>query len=1013
MSDWKLPDLPSDEELGITEEDRKKYGEDLPDDGPELSEQEMAALLGGTPGPKPKRPDAGGGAVSPGKAGDGADDAEAAKHRAKEEKKRAKEEKKRAKAEKRKAKEAEKRAVAERRASEKEDAAAAKAESREAGARRAGLGTTAGPVSVAAEGGGSGSTGGSDDGGGGGRGPQAAGAGGRSRWRGPLTLAALIVTAAVASTRTGLPRPVPANAADTAFSSARAMSTLVDMARQAHPTGSPEHERVRALLVERLTALGLEPEVQTTTSVIEETGVARAATVRNVVARVPGTGPTGTVLVTAHYDSRELAVGAGDDGSGVVAIIEALRALRAGAPLRNDLVVLLTDAEELGLLGARAFVDQHPLMDEVDLVLSFEMRGGGGPSIMFETNELNGWVVRALQEWEPKPYANSMAYEVYRRMPNDTDFTPFREAGVQGLNFAAVDNAHVYHQVYDTPENLSESTLQHHGLQALGALRHFGNADLGAVNASDVVYFSVTGLGLVIYGESWVLPISLAVILLFALLVFVSLRTGARARGVLGGLGIAVLASALSFVLAWGMLRWLPSVHEEWNALHGAAVHSEGWYMLALAFGVLAIVSGVTSIARRWLSLVELSVGALVLPSLAAVVAAFVTPLAAMNLQWPVVAGLLAATIMALLGRRAESAIGWIAALLLALPVVIVFQPVLELVWLGMSLRLAGVLAVLMATGFLLFLPALSALRHPNAWWAPVTAFAVALVATSVGLIAGRPSAERPTPSTLLYAYEHGTGDALWITEPSEDGSLARAWAVERASTGFEETRDLSDFGIPFGEVPVASATVVDAQPPAVTVVGDTLFQGSRRVVMEVRSRIGAELLQFHIDEQTRVDAINGVALSEPEQLRLLEHWGRPEGNVVLELSMPSGAPIGVHVVEHLFRPGEVVGRRRFERPANLAPNVVRMSDRALFRYSVADFADPSHAIVPVPPPDSTTGPRDIRTPPPDAGVPSDTLVIRQDTLATDTVVVDTIDTIFGDTTSADTIPRDTSSIDP
>jgi hypothetical protein len=1000
MSDWKLPDLPSDEELGITDEDREKYGEELPSDGPEFSEEEMAALFGEAPGSRLEGSRQGAAPEGGKKSGGPADDAKAAKRRAKEEKERAKaekkQEKKRAKAEERKAREEEKRAKADKRKAREEEKRAG-AESSVPGSRKTTAAST-GPATVSAEPDNeTRSTGRSGNGGAGGRGAEAAQSGGRSRWRGPLTLAALIITAAVASTRTGLPRPVPASAADTLFSSARAMSTLVDLARRAHPTGSPEHERVRALVVERLRALDLDPEVQTTTSVIERTGYARAATVRNVIARMPGTDPTGTVLVTAHYDSRELAVGAGDDGSGVVAIIEAVRALRAFGPIRNDLIVLFTDAEELGLLGARAFVNQHPLMDEVDLVLSFEMRGGGGPSIMFETNELNGWVVRAIQEWDPKPYANSMAYEVYQRMPNDTDFTPFREAGVQGLNFAAVDDAHVYHQVYDTPENLSEATLQHHGRQALGALRHFGSADLDAVNASDVVYFSVTGLGLVIYDEIWVLPISLAVILLFALLAFVALRTGARPRGMMGGLVVAVLASALSFALAWGLLRWLPRVHEEWNALHGGVVHSEGWYMLALAFGVLAIVSAVTSATRRWLSLVELSVGALVLPALAAVVAGFVTPLAAMNLQWPVIAGLLSTLVVTLLGRRGESVIGWVAVLLLALPVVIVLQPVVELVWLGMSLRLAGVLAVMIATGMLLFVPALSALRHPNAWWAPATGLTVVLVATGVGLLAGRPSAERPSPSTLLYAYEHGTGDALWITAPSEEGSLARAWAAEKASAGFGETRDLSAFGIPWGETPVASAPVVDAQPPAVAVVADTLVQGERRVVMEVRSRIGAELLQFHVDDRTRLELVNGVELSEPALLRLLDHWGQPEGNVVLELSMPAGEPIGVHVVEHLFRPGELVGRQRFERPADLAPNVVRMSDRALFRYSVADFADPRHAIVPGTPPDSSEAPLHIRTPPPNTGVPSDSLVIRRDTLATDT-------------TSADTIPRDTMS---
>ena len=150
-----------------------------------------------------------------------------------------------------------------------------------------------------------------------------------------------------------------------------------------------------------------------------------------------------------------------DDGSGVVAILEGLRALGERGQLRNDLIVLLTDAEEVGLLGARAFVDEHPWMDDVALVVSIEMRGGGGPSMMFETGAENGWVIEALRQADPYPSANSVGYEIYQRMTNDTDFTPFKEAGKQGLNFAGLGRAHVYHQVYDTPENFDERTLQH------------------------------------------------------------------------------------------------------------------------------------------------------------------------------------------------------------------------------------------------------------------------------------------------------------------------------------------------------------------------------------------------------------------------------------------------------------------------------------------------------------------------------------------------------------------------
>ena len=431
MSDYKLPDLPSDDDLGLTPEEIKELEAEFSDSGPEMTAEEMAALLGEAPPGKPpavatKAPQAEDGAAQASKK----DQREAERARKKAESEAAKAARSRTKQDKASAKAArEKAASPEAAGSAKEDTAESEEAARE-------------PIE---------------------EGP-------RSKWRGPVTAALLLAACIFASSRTGQPRPVPANAGEAEFSSARAMVTLVEIARAAHPTGSPEHARVRAYLVDRLTALGLEPEIQTTTSLVQLGSVVQSATVRNVVARIAGTASTGAVLVTAHYDSRELALGAADDGSGVVAILEAVRAIQAGEPLQNDIVLLLSDAEELGLLGARAFVDEHPWMDDVRLALSLEMRGGGGPSIMFETGEQNGWIVRAFRAADPTAYGNSMSYEVYRWLSRDTDYTPFKEAGIQGLNFAGIDNAHVYHQVYDSPENMSESTLQHHGTHLLNAL---------------------------------------------------------------------------------------------------------------------------------------------------------------------------------------------------------------------------------------------------------------------------------------------------------------------------------------------------------------------------------------------------------------------------------------------------------------------------------------------------------------------------------------------------------------
>jgi hypothetical protein len=912
MSDYNLPELPSDEELGITEEDL----EHLPDDEkPELTEEDRAALLGETPG-RDKAPPA---PPPPGK--------------------------------------------------------------RPPRKARAKPHDPVGP---------------------------------RSKWRGPVMLLVLLMAAWLASSQRTLPRPGAANAPDTAFSSARAMAHLVEIARAAHPPGSPEHDNVRAYLIDQLGDLGLEPQVQVTTSMIGLGTFARGATVRNIVARIAGRSSSGAIVLTAHYDGRGLSLAAGDDGAGVVTILETARALLSGPPIRNDVILLLTDGEELGLLGARAFVDEHPWMDHVAVVLSVEMRGGGGPSIMFETGTENGWIVQKLAEAGPRILANSASQEVYRRLPNDTDFTPFREAGTQGLNFAAAGRASVYHQTYDRPSNLSEATLQHHGLQALAMIRALGEEALTEVDAPDVTFFSVPFLGLVVYNNGFTWPLTAAVLVLGGLVFLAVRRTGGGWPGILVGLGTAIVAGALSAGAGLGMIRWLPRFHPEYGSLQGSAFHHEGWYMLALVAGVFTLVTALFALARRWFTAAELTWGALLIPLTAVLYVSVQAPAAAMNLQWPLAGALLGTVILLLPTGPRLGTVTWVLAALFALPVLTLLVPLAELLWLGLSFGAAMGLGVMVWIMTLLLLPALDRLREPDAWWAPATGALLALGFLGLGIRAATPTAERPAPSTLAYAYDHGTDEALWITDTSEQevDRAARAWAEGRAGSAFTERRSLEAFG--FGDREAKVVTAVGAKPPEVEVwvLEDAAAGGTRHLRLAVRSAVGAELIQFRVPEggSTRITALNGRVLPL-EDATVVEHWGTPVPAVLLDVEVAPDAELEMDVVEHLLRPEELVGTGAFQRPPELAPDITWLSDRAMIRTPASALElgtePPPFPLVPeselgtgpsegqpaettpesAPPPDSamqpdTTAGLDTADAPDDTvGVP-DTAVARPDTTA-------------------------------
>ncbi|HSW30956.1 MAG TPA: M28 family peptidase [Longimicrobiales bacterium] len=866
MTDYRIPKLPSDDELGITKKDLEEYSGD---DKPELSEKEMAALLGEAPrapAPPPPPPPKGAPSQKP-----HAKEKEGKQKKAKEPK-----------------------AKPEPRAQQPE-----------------------GP---------------------------------RSGWRGTATLVALLAAAWFTSGYRTLPAPVPANAADTTFSSARAMTHLVEIARRPHPTGSPAHTQVRDYLLERLRGLGLEPDVQTTTSLVGRESFVRAATVRNIVARIPGTASSGSLVVTAHYDGREIARAAADAGFGVVSILEMVRALQAGASLRNDVLLLITDSEELGLLGARAFVAEHPAMADVKAVVSLEMRGGGGPSIMFETGAENGWIIRALAASGAVPFANSLSYEVYKSMPNDTDFTPFREAGRQGLNFAALGRASLYHQSYDSPENISEATLQHEGASALALARYLGNQPLGEVKAPDVTYFTVPVLGLVVYDLAFTLPLAAAVLIL-ALLVLLPVRQASAGwGGIVTGFVLSLVAIPLGAAAGWSLLRWLPRFHPEFGSLHGSAFHHEGWYVAALVAAGLAVVTGLFGLVRRRFGMAELAWGALLAPLAAMAFVSFRWPSAAASLQVPLAAAYLAVGVSSFRARGWARTLTWLLLVALALPVLALLVPLAEFLWLGLSFRAAAFIGGFAVVVLLLLLPALDALREPNAWWAPLTALVVGGACLGLGIRAAAPDAARPAPSTLAYAFDHGSGEALWVTDASQEpvDSLAGAWAVQRAGAAFSETRDLAAFGFGSRQPRVAPAPAKSIRKPEVWALSDTTWGDVRHLRIAVLSGVGAELMQFRFPEGggTRLVALNGRSLPAPDRPTVAEHWGQPDPVVVLDLEVPAARALEMDVVEHLFRPGEIVGDEPFQRPAELAPDVTWLSDRAVLRSPAGSLV-----IIPGPPP--------------------------------------------------------------
>ncbi|NWE51611.1 M20/M25/M40 family metallo-hydrolase [Brevundimonas sp. P7753] len=319
---------------------------------------------------------------------------------------------------------------------------------------------------------------------------------------GSLTLAFLL-----AVWTTQVPEPRPADAPADAFSAARAMTDIEQIARAPHPVGSADHARVRAYLTDRMTQLGLSPQEQVgplspgaIQRLKKERGDPEAANNQaiNLIGVLPGKDRSqSAVMLMAHYDTVVGSPGAADDSTGVGAVLEAVRAIQARGPIERDLVVLLTDAEELGLDGARIFFGGHPLRDRIGAVVNLEARGGGGRAAMFETGREAGPTVdlfrRAAARADGGTTATSLAVFMYEQMPNGTDFTIPKDRGVGGLNFAFIGRPAQYHSADATPANLDLGALQHLGSQALEAADALLRAPALPAKGPNTVYADVFG----------------------------------------------------------------------------------------------------------------------------------------------------------------------------------------------------------------------------------------------------------------------------------------------------------------------------------------------------------------------------------------------------------------------------------------------------------------------------------------------------------------------------------------
>ncbi len=573
----------------------------------------------------------------------------------------------------------------------------------------------------------------------------------------------MLVAAAAAVALSRPPAPLPVTAPGDAFSAERALAHVAVIARAPHPMGSPEHAVVREYVAHALETLGLEVEVQRTTAITAK--YRDAGVVENVVARRRGSVRGGdgrghdAVMLAAHSDSVAAGPGAADDGSGVAALLEAMRALAQGPASKNDLIVLVSDGEELGLLGASAFMDEHPWAKDVRVVVNLEARGNAGVASLFETSSDNGALVGLAAGAAPHLVGSSLAYEVYKRMPNDTDVTVFKAHGLAALNFAFVGNWAAYHTKADDPEHLDSGALQQQGDYALGLARALGEADLRSLRAPDAVYFSLPGGIFVHHAARYTWLGSLACALVLGVGVARGRRVGGVATGgVVCGVLLAIGGAGVSALAGFGAALAAERAHG--GLLPEGDVVGSAPYAWAVAATALGSWGAVFALLRRRTSVRSLAAGTASVLLVATLVTAAYVPGVSYVFLWPAVA---AALPLALYDTEPRARVA--VAVAAAIGPILVLAPLMHGVFEGLGVGAAGgaLLGVLVATLASASILALDVVAAPPYAIGAFT-LAVACVAFATGAMGTRYSAEHPKPSQLFYSLDEATGKAVWAS---------------------------------------------------------------------------------------------------------------------------------------------------------------------------------------------------------------------------------------------------------
>lgn len=690
------------------------------------------------------------------------------------------------------------------------------------------------------------------------------------------------------------------------FSTNRALTKVKAISQEAHFLGSQNHEVVAQYLLKELELLGLKPEFQEGFTMTEKGTLVKS---KNIIAKIKGSSNSKSLLLLSHYDSapHSFSKGASDDASGIATILENVRAfLHTKTKHKNDIVILFTDAEELGLNGAALFVTQHNWAKNVGLALNFEARGTSGPSYMLmETTDGNAKMVEAFSKANvPFPVSNSLMYSIYKMLPNDTDLTVFREKGsVQGFNFAFIDSHFNYHTMQDKYENLSPKSLAHQGTYLFPLLNYFSNADLSSLKSSDEnVYFTIP-FSFINYPFSWIFPSLIVAFSLLILFIFIGLgKQLLRMDEIIKGFIPLFGALAVSGCVTYAGWKLLLGFYPDYNDILQGFTYNGHDYIYAFVSLTMAICFLFYKNNGKRNPEMNQHIASLFIWILINIGVAIKLKGAAFFII-PVICSILILGYFVLTQKS-----NWFVNCVLSIPAFVILVPFVQMFPVGLGLKILFGSSILTVLIFTLLLPVFGSFGKKKLW---ATLFFVIAIGFFVKAhLNSDYSAENPKPNSLLYVLNGDTNQAHWTTYDRKSDEWTKNYLGENPKNASELNRNklYSKYGSEF--TLMANAPKIAIEKPSIEFLKDSIIGKNRYLKIKISPNRKVNRYDIFANEKLNIQNLkaNGVKsidvqsnIISKNSNKILSYYVVDNEPLIFEFILKSTDKLDMNLVESSF----------------------------------------------------------------------------------------------------------------